>query len=54
VALLDLGIDSVKNEEFWNSEVGRAAMKRHLENMSVRGRRRRKAVEKLPYSSIGK
>jgi hypothetical protein len=57
VALLDLGNDSVKNEEFWNSEVERAAMQRQLENMSpnqeIRGRRRRrrKTVEKLPYSS---
>jgi hypothetical protein len=62
VALLDLGIYSVKNEEFWNREVERAAMQHQLENMSpnqeIRGRkrrrRRRKTVEKLPYSNIVK
>ncbi len=32
VALLNLGLYSVKNEEFWNSEVGSAAM----ENMLVK------------------
>ncbi len=30
VALLDLGLYSIKNEEFWNSEVGRAAVENTL------------------------
>ncbi len=57
VALLDLGLYSVKNEEFWNSEVGRAAVEHHLENMSnkrIRGRRSRRRRKTVAYSSIVK
>jgi hypothetical protein len=45
VALLDLVLYSVKNEEFWNSEVGRAAVEHHLENMLVKQEDQREKEE---------
>jgi hypothetical protein len=45
VALLDLGLYSVKNEEFWNSEVRRVAVEHHLENMLVKQEDQREKEE---------